>query len=83
MTDWTNPGDRESAIASKWADASDEVDQLKAINADMLATLEKLTNEANAIAEMARPCIGNTNVACLLTRCTEARAAIARAKGEA
>ena len=56
----------------------DRATLLHLAGADQLrAVLLKLTNEANAIAEMARPCIGNTKAACLLTRVTEARAALA------
>jgi hypothetical protein len=43
----------------------------------LLEALGYLANEAEAIAEMARPSIGNTNVACLLLRVENARAVIA------
>lgn len=40
--------------------------------------MQKLANEAFAIAEMARPCIGHTNAAVLHLRIKEAEDAIAR-----
>jgi hypothetical protein len=52
------------------------------MNARLVKALTNLLNEANAIAEMARPCIGNTNVACLLNRCVEASAALAEAEAQ-
>ena len=42
-------------------------------------TLRKLANEAFAIAEMARPCIGHTNAAVLHQRIQEAEALLAAA----
>jgi hypothetical protein len=40
QTNWSNPDDRESAIAAKWAEAAAELDRLKAINAELVAVLE-------------------------------------------
>jgi len=45
--------------------------------------LTKLANEAEACAEMARPCVGNTNTTILLLRIKEARNAITPVTGAA
>jgi hypothetical protein len=58
----------------------DELKQLRELNAELLDALIKLSNEALASVELARPCIGNTNANCLLARATEARELIAKAE---
>lgn len=49
---------------------------------DVTEAATKLANEAEGIAEMARDCIGNTNVAVLLQRVRLARAALAKNPAE-
>lgn len=49
---------------------------------DLLAALEWLAREVRASAPMMRECIGNTNLNALMLREEQARAAIAKAKGE-
>lgn len=66
----------------RWEDIKTERDRLKVINAELLEALIKLSNEVMGSAEMARPCIGNTNANCLLQRAEEARAASAKAEGQ-
>lgn len=46
--------------------------------AELVEALRKLSNEADGMVEMARPCIGNTNVQCLKLRIAEADALLAR-----
>lgn len=67
-----------AALVSPFTE-DEAMDEAKPAEALRVAA-QKLLNEAIAIAELARPSIGNTNVECLLTRCTEVQAALARAE---
>ncbi len=56
-----------------------ERDQLRTVNANLLAALEKIANEVSATLSLAhslRGEIGNTNYSCLTLRLEEARAAL-------
>lgn len=64
------------------ADARDANANLIAAAPDLLAALEWLAREVRASAPMMRECIGNTNLNALMLREEQARAAIAKAKGE-
>jgi hypothetical protein len=67
--------------SEKWIQRVEaENSQLRELNAELLGALIKLSNEALASVELARPCIGNTNANCVLTRVTEARELIAKAE---
>jgi len=56
----------------------DERQRRADLHDSLIDALEKLANEAEAIAEMARPSIGNTNVECLMHRVRIARGLIAK-----
>lgn len=68
-----------SAYDDLEAMAARELKELRELNAELLEALIKLTNEALASVELARPCIGNTNANCLFVRATEGRRLIAKA----
>lgn len=56
-------------------------ERLEEQNAELFNCLVKLSNEVIGSVELARPCIGNTNANCLLTRAFEARNVIAKVEG--
>lgn len=41
---------------------------------ELFKAVQKLLNEVHGIADLARPCIGNTGVECLFYRCVEVEA---------